>query len=332
MMKIWYDACTGKHMRYGIAIARRLRKEGSEVILTTREHPDTLGVAQALGEKPLVIGKYAPSSLSTRVAESAKRTLKFLDLFEDNMPDVAISHQSPELCRTAFGLNIPIILTADTPLAFAVNKLTIPLATKLVASEAIPKRFFMNYGANEIVQFKGVDEVAWIKDFKPSKTFDIKKPLIIVRQIETNASYALGKTDSTLKVSRRLSSYGTVLFLSRYVRKKIRGLKIIKDFVDSASIISHADLVIGAGGTMSREAALQGVPSIVISEIGHTYVNKYLAKKGFPLFFADTSNVLSFAKRYIGKRFEMRDRLAELENPVDIIEKIVTEDHFGNPN
>jgi predicted glycosyltransferase len=328
MMRIWYDACTGKHMRYGIAVARRLRKEGSEVILTTREHPDTLGVAQALGEKPLVIGKYAPSSLSTRVAESAKRTLKFLDLFEGNIPDVAISHQSPELCRTAFGLSIPIILTADTPLAFAVNKLTIPLATKLVASEAIPKRFFTSCGANEIVQFKGVDEVAWIKGFKPSKTFDFKKPLIIVRQIETNASYALGETDITLEVSRRLSNYGTVLFLSRYVRKKIPGLRIIKDFVDSASMISNADLVVGAGGTMSREAALQGVPSIIISEIGHTYVNKYLARKGFPLYFADASNVLSCARRYLGKRFDMRNRLADLENPLDIIEELVTKDYF----
>jgi predicted glycosyltransferase len=331
-MKVWYDACTGKHMRYGIAVARRLRKDGCEVLLTTREHPDTLGVAQALGEKPLVVGKYAPSSLSTRVAESAKRTLRFLELFEDNQPDVAISHQSPELCRTAFGLNIPIILTADTPHAFAVNRLTIPLATKLVVSEAIPNRFFKTYGANEIVQFKGVDEVAWIKGFKPSEIFDFKRPLIVVRQMETNASYAAGEKDTSLEVARRLSSLGTVLFLSRYVREEIPGLKVMKDFVDSASVVSHADLVIGAGGTMSREAALQGVPSIIVSEIGHTYVNKYLARKGFPLFFADTSNVLSCAKRYLGKRFDTRHKLAELENPLDVIERLVIVDHLRNPN
>jgi predicted glycosyltransferase len=324
-MKAWYDACTGKHMRYGIAIARRLRKAGHEIILTTREHPDTLGVAQALSEKPIVVGKYAPSSLATRVAESAKRTLRFLELFEHNRPDVAISHQSPELCRTAFGLNIPIILTADTPHAFAVNKLTIPLATKLVVSEAIPTRLFKNYGANELIRFRGVDEVAWIKGFKPSKTFTFKKPLIIVRQIEKYASYALGETDTTLEVARRLSNLGTVLFLSRYVRREIPGLRVIKNFVDSASVVSYADLVISAGGTMSREAALQGVPSIVLSAMSRTYVNRYLAKKGFPIFFTETSNVLTYAKKYLGKRVDVKAKLEELETPLGIIENLVTE-------
>ncbi len=311
-------------MRYGTAVAGRLRKAGCEVVLTTREHPDTLGVARALGERPIVVGKYAPSSLSSRVAESAKRTLRFLELFEDNQPDMAISHQSPELCRTAFGLNIPIILTADTPHATAVNKLTIPLATKLVVSEAIPNRFLKTYGASEIVRFRGVDEVAWIKGFKPSKTLDFKKPLIVVRQIETSASYALGEADATLEVARKLAGLGTVLFLSRYIREEVPGLKVIKDFVDSASVVSHADLVIGAGGTMSREAALQGVPSIVISEISRTYVNRYLARKGFPIFFAEASNVYAYAKKYLGKHVDVKAKLAELQNPLDVIEDLVT--------
>jgi predicted glycosyltransferase len=328
-MKVWYDACTGKHMRYGIAIAGRLRKAGCEVVLTTREHPDTLGVAQALGEKPIVIGKYAPSSLSTRLAESAKRTLRFLELFENNQPDVAISHQSPELCRTAFGLNIPIILTADTSHAFAVNKLTIPLATKLVVSEAIPKRFFKTYGAGDIIQFRGVDEVAWTKNRQSSKNFNFKKPLVVVRQIETNASYAVGEKDTTLEVARKLAGIGTVLFLSRYVKEKIPGLKVVKDFVDSASLVSHADLVISAGGTMSREAALQGVPSIVLSKISRTYVNRYLAKKGFPIFFADMSNVSTYAKKYLGKHVDVKEKLAELQNPLDIIENLVVKRSFG---
>jgi predicted glycosyltransferase len=316
-------------MRYGIAIARRLRKAGYEFVLTTREHPDTLGVARALGEKPLVVGKYAPSSLSARLAESAKRTLRFLELFENSQPDVAISHQSPELCRTAFGLHIPIVLTADTPHAFAVNRLTIPLATKLVVSKAIPKSFFKNCGSNEIVQFDGVDEVAWIKDFKPSKANGFKKPLIVIRQIETSASYALGEADTTLEVARKLAGLGTVLFLSRYVREKIPGLTVMRDFVDSASIIAHADLVIGAGGTMSREAALQGVPSVVVSEMSLTYVNRFLAKKGFPLFFATASNVLVYAKRYLSTRFDVKEKLVELENPLDIIENLICDKSLG---
>ena len=62
-MKVWYDACTGKHTRYGAAIGKALRKRGHEFIFTTREHPDTLPLAKILGEKPIVVGKYDPSTL-----------------------------------------------------------------------------------------------------------------------------------------------------------------------------------------------------------------------------------------------------------------------------
>jgi predicted glycosyltransferase len=324
-MKVWYDACTGKHMRYGIAIAQRLRKAGHKVILTTREHPDTLPLARALGEKPIVVRKYAPASLFSRLEESAHRMLKFSEMFKDDLPDVAIAHQSIELCRTAFGLGVPIVLTADTPHATAVNRLTIPLAKVLVASEAIPKRLFKSYGQQNVVQFRGVDEVAWVKDSKPMRVSGHKRPLIMVRQMETQATYALGKSDDTLKLAEKLTSLGDVIFFSRYKRVDREEFTVVKEFVDTVSAVARADLVLSVGGTISREAALQGVPSIVITEMGRTYVNRYLAEKGFPLFTAKSSQVLNLAKKYLGKRFDVKAKLAELENPVDVIERIIKE-------
>ena len=321
-MKIWYDACTGKHIRYGATIAKHFRRLGHEVALTTRTHPDTLALAKILDEKFIPIGKYDPKSLFSRLQESSKRSIELAKLFKNNIPDVAISHQSVDMCRVAFGLNIPIILTADTPHASAVNKLTIPLANTLIVSEAIPKHVFRNYGAQKIVQFKGVDEVAWIKDFEPSKFSELEKPLIIVRQMETAASYALGKTDTTEKIARKLTSLGNVLFLTRYGKQRRKRLTVVKEFMDSASLVAHADLVVGIGGTMLREAALQGTPTIVMSEFGKTYVNKYLSEKGFPLFIIDASKMLTIAKKHLGKRWNVKGRLAELENPVEIIETV----------
>jgi predicted glycosyltransferase len=324
-MRVWYDACTGKHVRYGAAIAKQLRKAGHEVLFTTREHPDTLELARVLGEKPIVVGKYSPTSLSSRLEESARRMIQLTELVKDRMPDVAISHQSVELCRTAFGLGVPVILTADTPHANAVNRLTIPLSETLVASEAIPKGFFKKYGAKNIVQFKGVDEVAWIKNFKPAASIESKKPLIVVRQMETRAAYALGKHDETAKLADKLSSLGKVLFISRYERNQRKDATAHPDFVDSASVVAHADLVVSIGGTISREAALQGVPSIAISEMAGTYVNKYLAKLGFPLFITNAREALKYSKKYLGKRFDVKSKLARLENPVNVIEKVAAE-------
>lgn len=314
-MRIWYDACTGKHIRYGAAIAKRFRKDGHEVVFTTREHPDALALARILGEEPTVVGNYSPASLYSRLEESAHRVIQFSKMFKNNPPDIAIAHQSVELCRTAFGLGIPIILTADTPHATAVNKLSIPFASVLVVSEALPKSFLAKYCPDSIIRFKGVDEVAWIKDLEPPKNSKFKEPLIVVREFETKAAYGLGKSDSTTELAEKLKALGNVLFLKRY------GEKGEGEFVDSARLVADADLVVSAGGTISREAALQGVPSIVASEVGRTPVNTYLARKGFPLFITEPRKVLNLAKKYLGKKVDVTAKLAQLDNPVDTIEK-----------
>ena len=321
-MRIWYDACTGKHVRYGVAIGQRLKKAGHEFVFTTREHPDTIPLAKVLGENPIVVGKYNPATLFSRLEESAERVMQFSKLFENNPPDVAIAHQSVELCRTAFGLGIPIILTADTPYAYAVNRLSIPFANTVVVSEALPRGFVKGYCPKKVVYFKGVDEIAWIKEFKPLKIAGLKKPLIVIRQLETKAAYAGGKKDNAQVMVKKLAALGNVRLIQRY-NGETKTFDKKDDFVDSASLVANADLVVSYGGTIGREAALLGVPSIAVSDMAKTYVNTYLTKKGFPLFATTERGVLAYAKKYLGKKFNMKRELAELENPVDVIQKVV---------
>jgi len=322
-MKVWYDACTGKHVRYGVAIARRLRNLGYDVVLTTRKHPDTVPLANFLKEKFIVIGKYDPRSLLTRVKEGSKRQLFFCKLFEKSLPDVAISHGSVDLCRVSFGLGIPTVTTLDTPYADAVHRLTLPLSSYVVSSKAIPERILKSYNPEgQFVRFNGVDEVAWIKGFAPLASFDFKKPLIVVREYEKKAVYAKENVD-LLRVAKRLTKLGTVVFLSRYKSKKIKGVITPKGFVDSASLVAQADLFVGAGGTITREAALQGTPAIIVNILKKQYVNDFLIKKGFPIFKVNVSNVLEVAGGLLGKRFDVKSLLDTLENPVDIIVGIV---------
>ena len=323
MMKVWYDACTGKHVRYSVAVAQRLRSRGHEVILTTRAHPDTIGLAKALDEKFIVVGKYNPASTYTRLLEGTRRQLLFCKMFEKKAPDMAVSHQSPDMCRVAFGLGVPIINTSDAPHATAANKLTVALSNYLIISRALPLRFYRKFGPEKIIQFEGVDEVAWVRGYKPVK-LEYEKPLIVVRQLETRATYAVGKDDMTETLAQKLSKLGHVLFLSRYERRHRKNIIVPKGFIDSVNLAAQADLVITVGGTLAREAALQGTPSIVIAtSLGRLYVNDYVARKGFPLFRVPASRVVGQAKKYLSKKFDTKDRLSELENPVDHIEHIV---------
>ncbi|MEM1556885.1 MAG: DUF354 domain-containing protein [Candidatus Bathyarchaeia archaeon] len=321
-MKVWYDAGTGKQVRYGAAIKRRLEERGYKVIFTVRKHPDTIPLAKYLGIDFEVVGKYDARTLYTRLYESLRREIMLSKKFYKDPPRCAICHASIDLCRVAFGLRIPIIYTFDTPHADAQNRLSIPLADVVVASKAIPKEIILRYGAKSVVQFDGVDEIAWMKDFKPSMEFDFKRPLIVVRQSEVRAAYAQGSSDIMEEIARKLSSLGFVVYLSRYERRRRRGLIVPRDFVDSASLASQADLVVSAGGTISREAALAGTPSVVVNVFGKIHVNDYLAERGFPIFTVKPEEAIECAKKYIGKRFDVKDLLNGLENPLDLIEDL----------
>jgi len=331
-MKVWYDACTGKQLRYGVAVARRLRASGHEVILTTRKHPDTVTLASLLGESCMVVGKYDPTSLMSRLRESVKRQLLFCRMFEKDVPNVAISHHPIEISRVAFGLGIPSIATHDTPHAEAANRLTLPLVDFLVVSKALPRRAVEGYGTKKIFRFDGVDEVAWIRDLRPaveSDKGDYGRPLIVLRELETRAAYAQGKEDLTRTIARKLAPMGSILFLPRYGESAIEGLVTPKHFVDSASLVSQADLVISSGGTLAREASLQGIPTIVIRSFKRIHVNDYLFKKGFPIFTVNPEAVLRYARRHLGKKWDVEGSLKTLENPLDVMEKVLREEIRG---
>jgi len=329
-MRIWYDACTGKHVRYGSAIARRLRSEGHEIILTTRKHPDTLPIAEFLGQKFIIAGRYDPESLLTRLKSGIQRQRLLCKIFEEAAFDVAISHGSADQCRVAFGLGKPIISTIDTPYAVAVNKLTLPLSKYIVASKAIPRKNLQKYNVDgEIVSFDGVDEVAWIKDCKPKIKYDFKKPTIVVRELEEKAVYTKVALDM-ITLAKKLTRLGTVVFLSRYDRRAVKGLTVPQGFVDSVSLVAQADLFIGAGGTITREAALQGTPAIIVRALPKQDVNDFLIEKGFPIFKTKPSNALILAEQLLGRKKNVKRLLESIENPVNIIEKIVEKKKHGD--
>jgi predicted glycosyltransferase len=81
-------------------------------------------------------------------------------------------------------------------------------------------------------------------------------------------------------------------------------------------------LVVGSGGTICREAALMGIPTINF----HFWdaVAKYLYRKGFPIkHFASTEKIIKTAECFFEKakncRADTRRIFKELESPVPVI-------------
>ena len=113
--------------------------------------------------------------------------------------------------------------------------------------------------------------------------------MILLRTEEDYASYLLTATTKgsiITQLARPLSKLGAqVVVLPRYERqvkmltKELAGVaSVLPNVVDALGLLARCSAFIGAGGTMSAEAALMGVPTISCYPSDPTYVDRFLFK------------------------------------------------------
>ena len=349
-MKVWLDAPDPKSVIFLNKIAEKFKQIGVEVLFTTRMHREIPRLLQLWGIKANIVGFHG-KTLKEKLIASAKRILDLIPLVEKFSPDCAISFSSPECARVAFGLAIPHITLSDSPHAEAVSRLTIPLSRYLFSPWVIPKKAWTKYGIqqNSIYQYKGLDVVAWIRNFKPNEKvmdelgLDINKKIVVIRALEVYAAYVMNhKKDPTVCIVRGIlhSTFKNtqIVVLPRYesqiaeFKKEFANLpvKIVEEPIDAQSLIYYADLLVCSGGTMAQEGALLGTPTISTFPIRYKiYCLDYLAKKKLLFKPKNTNEVLILTRRILNKsdlikrklRKRAKRELRKMENPAEFVVK-----------
>ena len=282
---------------------------------------------------------------------------------------MTVSFSSPEASRVAFGLGIKHYIFNDSPHATAVAKLTVPLADRLFSPWVIPLREWTKLGfeKDRITQYKALDPIVWIKKelqfngrheilkMQKKLKIDNTKQTILIRPEEIKASYI---TDKNVKSSiglidevvKQFSDEYNILILARYLDQvdfykyrfeKRGGTKIIETVTDGTILLKLADLFVGAGGTMSAEAALMGKPVISITPINF-YVEKYLIKMGLIKKVKNSFTLTKYIKNILSQRGTTKNKkipniksdpntiqeislkiIAEMEDPIKIFKKFL---------
>lgn len=348
-MRFWFDAVTAKEPLLFNAIAKELEKHGHEVIFTCRDYDYVASLFSLLDLNVEILGMHGGGTLFGKLMAGNERIsllAKYIHQL-DYTPDFHISFSSPESIRVAFGLSIPVITINDSPHSTAVAKLTIPLSKYLVYSSCINQNQWLKLGAtNEQLQpYNGIDEVAWIREFKPNP--DVLQEVglhrddnfIVGRPEESSAAYMLDKNmiDQTV-LDEILGSIfedydGRAVIFPRYdkqkkfLQKKFKSRIIIPPrAVDTLSLYYYSDLCITGGATMAREAAALGTPSIsyyptpldvleYISSLGIPLYNEYSlesAKERAIRLIGETENKESYRKK-------SAEILSKLESPTNKI-------------
>ncbi|MBQ6443679.1 MAG: DUF354 domain-containing protein [Methanosphaera sp.] len=331
-MKVWVDIVNSPHVRFFNGIIKKLEKDGHEVLITARDFSNIHDLLEIFDLEYTSIGNHGVS-LEEKLLSSTERAYKLAKFISKENVDVAISKHSIEMPRVAFGLAIPNIFVLDNEHAVAANKLTLPLTNKLIIPEIFDVWNTVKFGMNpnNIIRYNGTCEVTHLEDFKYNENIldDLKLKLkndkiILMRPEPSLASYLDADcTKSVLTpIVDELKDLADILIIPRFktqgeIFKDIENVHIIKTPVDTFSLMKKADLVIGAGGTMNREAALLGTPVISCYPGAQLSVDTYYIEKGLMNRSTTLEDIISMSKDLLLKPKEKHE--LKTDNLIDLI-------------
>ncbi len=281
-MRIWFDILTPKQVNFFKPMVDELRND-HEVLCTSRAFRETIGLSRIRGLDIKVIGNYG-SALYDKLIISAKRIERLAYIIKDYNPDLLVTFSSPDACRVAFGLRIPILCFNDSPHAEAVCKLSLPLVDRLMHPWVIPTHAFARYGIDpaKIISYKALDPSIWVRDIRYNNN---RKDLIIFRIEESKASYIKNNRYIDL-LNELIDTEHKIVVLARY-HEQIRDVRlryknkiiIMERVIDTLKLLRECKVFIGSGGTMNAEAALLGIPNIMYN-MYDSYISKFLLEEG----------------------------------------------------
>lgn len=297
---------------------------GHETLVTSRDFGELNALLDSHGIEHISVGRHGGKSPESKLVESSKRVEKLTSTVS-NKADVAISKQSVEMPRVAFGLGIPAIQFIDNEYAEKQNRIVLPLCSKIIVPEALDADRLTAQGAakEQIVKVKCLFEATQIKNFEPDP--DVPKAhgledYIVVRPEPYMASY-FDSRGITEELIERLKSEYQIVVLPRGDEKY--GVKTLSN-VDSLGLMYYAKAVLSGGGTMTREAALLGTPAISYFSQELLGVDRFLIEKGLLRHSTQIDEILELLEGAIDKKQELKEKASEvindMEDPFDRLE------------
>jgi uncharacterized protein len=295
-VKIWVDLTNSAHVVVLRPLVELLEAGGHEVTLTARPLSHTTELLDDWGHPYTVIGHHGGAGKLGKALAAASRVAQAFGFARGKNFDYGLAHGSTDLPPVGRVLGIPNTTMFDYEWARLQHEVNCRLATRVLVPDAIPADRLAVYGARppKLVQYPGLKEEYYLSDFEPDPAVLAElglDPARVIAVVRTAPSYALylGGSENELvpPLLRRLLDEGAqVVVLARTdeQRRALRdvdpALVVPERAVDGRSLAGLADLVVSAGGTMIREAAVLGTPVWSIFEGRLGAVDEQLEREG----------------------------------------------------
>jgi uncharacterized protein len=296
-------------------LVRRLEECGHEVVLTARDHAQTVELARERWAGVQVIGGASPKGRAKKAAAMGERARRLASWARSERPDLALCHSSYGQLIAARALRIRSLNAMDfehQPL----NNLSFRLADRLLLPAALSKSRVRWQGAtaSKTRYYDGLKEELYLGDFSPDPDvprrvgFDRGRwsVLVVARTPPSHAIYHRSGNLLFFDVLRRVGrcEHALCVVLARHPDERaavselrLPNLVLPERAVDARSLMYAADVVLGGGGTMTREAALLGVPTYSLFAGKPPAVDLWLEQRGLLRRLHSASETFALAPR-----------------------------------
>ena len=291
-MKIWFDLTNSPHVQFFRQMIGELQDEGHEVVITSRNAANTTELLDLYGMKYTIVGKSYGKKLRNKIFGNIVRVKDLVKFIKKNKIDAAISQSSFTSAIAGRLAGVPTIYTNDNEHAMG-NKISFICAHKIFIPEFIPVEKITNLivKSKKVTQYPGVKEGIYLwkryGEFVSPK-HEVKK--IYYRPEPYFAQYYKGKTNVLDDAIVELKNIFDITVLPRddnqrkhFADERFDGVKVCQKPMTFDEIAADCSLFIGAGGTMTREMAVIGIPTVSIYQDQLLDVDRFLISKGLML-------------------------------------------------
>jgi predicted glycosyltransferase len=275
-MRVWIDLANSPHVPLFVPIVRALEEQGDEIVLTARDHAQTVPLAVDLWPDVTVIGGESPPGKARKAASILSRSNDLRRFARTSRPDVALSHGSYAQIVAARLARVPAVTMMDYEHQPA-NHLSFRFARRVIVPGTFPEASLRRFGARptKVVRYEGFKEELYLAGVAPdpaalaSLGLELDRVTAAMRPPPEGALYhAHGNPRFDAILEHVLTEGGQVVLLPRTAEQAARYRRALVAIpgrpVDARVLLATVDLTIGAGGTMTRESALLGTPTYTV--------------------------------------------------------------------
>lgn len=290
-LKIWIDLTNSPHVNFFKPFINDWQSEGHQIIITSRDLANTIELINQNGWLHQTIGEHVGKNLLKKIFYFPRRVLSLYKYLKTQAPDIAISQSSFYSPVAAWMLNVPSIYLNDNEHAKG-NYIAFLFASVVLLPEAL-KNLYSNTFYKKLFRidfYPGIKEGIYLSKLNlKQKEYYVKKEKknIYVRLEPITAQYYHGDSFELDNLLIQLKDLHNVYILPRnkkqiehYKSQIFEGINILLTSLYLNDIYKDCDLFIGAGGSMTREMAFLGVPTVSIYQAELLEVDRYLINIG----------------------------------------------------